>query len=150
MENQSSSLEQPCDEIPVSVIPLQDWEGSEKLFSGKAFFEFLNLQVGLISHLWVMSYTASESLILHIPIKKLLIEKGSFKANEIVFGYKIHTKLYLAFDDKDVKFGFIGSQNLVAPTLTDLMIEVPKNKLPFLKKYFLHYFNQFKNYGKPI
>jgi hypothetical protein len=48
----------------------------------------------------------------------------------------IHTKLFLGYDKKGLKDAFVGSQNLVTPTLNEVIVRTNAEQRDYLARYF--------------
>ena len=115
-----------------------------KVFSGETFFTHLNKGTG--THLWIMSYTVSRDHYVHIPITRIICEIGGHRLRDdpkcVVRLTKTHIKLYLQLIKDKVVAVYTGSQNLVAPTNLNLMVELPKNQNEYFTQFFNHYWSR--------
>lgn len=132
-------------DLPIESVALEalsfNREMPSGLFTGQGFFHWLNAAKG--TTLWVMTYTASSLCPLEVEVTRLLTEIGGYpRAKQSKRLLRIHTKLYLQWMADKVVGCYIGSQNLVAPTTDNLMVQLKPDYYDLMLAYYEHFWKQ--------
>lgn len=98
-------------------------------------------------YLWVMTYTASITGF-GLQVERLLHGQpcAAARAKQVRMCSNIHTKLIIAWRSRQNPVAaFVGSQNWVAPTQINVMVEIkPHKDIKHLVDYYRHIWNQCK------